>query len=153
MVNIPEKESQNIELSHLSHWLFRRFWQLIAMLDTVWPQPIRIFPFISSRQIYTQWNSVHNGVGAAKYKMYLCNKSWQESKIIPYSQNIFLGPLSLSLCHSEKIRKPNQHSLFLVHLKFYSLEACGHGAIFRTIHRKPWNHGLLVPGQFSRWFF
>lgn len=47
--------------------------------------------------MYTQWSSVHAEVGAAKDKMCLCNKSWQEGKIIPYSENIFLSPLSLSL--------------------------------------------------------
>lgn len=120
------------------------------MQDTVWPQPAWIFWFMSSRQMYMQWSSVHTGAGAAKDKTCLCNKSWQESKISPYSENIFLS--LLSLCYSEKIRKSNQHSLFLVHPQFYSLEAHGPAAIFRTINQAPWNHRLLVPGQFS-WFF
>ena len=50
--------------------------------------------------MYLQWSSVHTGAGAAKEKMCLYNKNWQESKIIPHSQIIFLSPLSL--CHSEK---------------------------------------------------
>lgn len=53
----------------------------------------------------------------------------------------------------KKIWKSNQHPLFLAHPKFYSLEASGFRAIFRTINQTPWKDRLLVPGQFSRWFF
>ena len=69
------------------------------------------------------------GLELLRKKMCLYNKNWQES-----THKTFFSVHSLYAI-LKKIRKSNQPSLFLVHPKFYSLEACEHGSIFRTINQ------------------
>lgn len=112
----------------------------------MWPQPVYtsdLFP--QGRCALSE--VVYIGAGAAKGKTCLYNKSWQESKIIPYSENMFLT--LLSLCHCEKNPEIKPAFFMLVHPQRYSLKARGPGAIFRTSNQAAWNPRLLAPGQFS----